>query len=151
MRIRLKSLAFCTLLVAGGLALSPASAAPQSNKEIAVAFFRMMFLDRDVDEAVRLYVGDKYVQHNPYMPDGVGPTQDYFPAYFEQHPQAVVEIKRVIAEGELVMIHNLWKDTPEDRGQAVVDIFRLENGKIVEHWDVSQDIPENPANKNGMF
>ena len=78
-------------------------------------------------------------------------TQDYFPAYFEQHPQAVVEIKRVIAEGELVMIHNLWKDTPEDRGQAVVDIFRLENGKIVEHWDVSQDIPENPANKNGMF
>ena len=57
----------------------------------------------------------------------------------------------MIAEGELVMIHNLWKDTPEDRGQAVVDIFRLENGKIVEHWDVSQDIPENPANKNGMF
>ena len=92
-------------------------------------------------------MGDKYVQHNPYMPDGVGPTQDYFPAYFEQHPQAVVEIKRVIAEGELVMIHNLWKDTPEDRGKAVVDIFRLENGKIVEHWDVSQDIPENPPTR----
>jgi predicted SnoaL-like aldol condensation-catalyzing enzyme len=57
----------------------------------------------------------------------------------------------VIAEGDLVVIHNQWRDSPEDRGQAVVDIFRVEKGKIVEHWDVSQEIPENPANQNGMF
>ena len=111
----------------------------------------MMFLDRDVDEAVRLYVGDKYVQHNPTCPTASVPRRITSRRISSSIREAVVEIKRVIAEGELVMIHNLWKDTPEDRGQAVVDIFRLENGKIVEHWDVSQDIPENPANKNGMF
>ena len=152
MRMKWKSLAACLLVAASCVAAAPAiAAAPQSNKEIAVAFFRMMFQDRDIDEAVRRYVGPNYTQHNPYMQDGVGPMVDFFPRYFEQHPQAIVEIKRVIAEGDLVMVHNLWRDSPEDRGQAVVDIFRLEGGKIVEHWDVSQEIPENPANKNGMF
>lgn len=150
MSMKFKSLALCLLLAASCVAPAQA-AAPQSNKEIVVAFFRMMFQDRDIDEAVRLYVGKNYIQHNPYMRDGVEPMVDFFPHYFEQHPQASVDIKRVIAEGNLVMIHNLWRESPEDRGQAVVDIFRVENGKIVEHWDVSQEIPENPANKNGMF
>ncbi|MFY1853879.1 nuclear transport factor 2 family protein [Achromobacter xylosoxidans] len=150
MSMKFKSLALCLLLAASCVAPVQA-AAPQSNKDIVVAFFRMMFQDRDIDEAVRLYVGKNYIQHNPYMRDGVEPMVDFFPHYFEQHPQASVDIKRVIAEGDLVMIHNLWRESPEDRGQAVVDIFRVENGKIVEHWDVSQEIPENPANKNGMF
>jgi predicted SnoaL-like aldol condensation-catalyzing enzyme len=152
MCMKWKSLAGCVLLASNCLALAPALAqAPQSNKEIVLAFFRMMFQDRDADEAVRRYVSPNYTQHNPYMRDGVGPMVDFFPPYFDQHPQAIVEIKRVIAEGDLVVIHNHWRDSPEDRGQAVVDIFRVENGKIVEHWDVSQEIPENPANKNGMF
>ncbi|WP_315139647.1 nuclear transport factor 2 family protein [Achromobacter marplatensis] len=152
MRMKLKSLAVCALVASHCLAAAPAlAAAPQSNKEIVTAFFRMMFQDREIDEAVRLYVSPNYVQHNPYMRDGVGPMVDFFPPYFDQHPQAIVEIKRVIAEGDLVVIHNQWRDSPEDRGQAVVDIFRVDKGKIVEHWDVSQEIPENPANQNGMF
>ncbi|WP_278488355.1 nuclear transport factor 2 family protein [Achromobacter insolitus] len=152
MRMKLKSLALCMLVAVSCVAAVPAGAAPpQSNKDLVVAFFRMMFQDRDIDEAVRLYVSPNYTQHNPYMQDGIGPLVDFFPAYFEQHPQSIVEIKRVIAEGDLVVIHNLWRDSPEDRGQAVMDIFRVDNGKIVEHWDVSQEIPENPANKNGMF
>lgn len=152
MRMKWKSWAACVLVASNCLAIAPAfAAAPQSNKDIVVAFFRMMFQDRDIDEAVRLYVSPNYIQHNPYMRDGVAPMVDFFPPYFEQHPQAIVEIKRVIAEGDLVVIHNLWRDSPEDRGQAVVDIFRVDKGKIVEHWDVSQEIPENPANQNGMF
>ncbi|WP_332609209.1 nuclear transport factor 2 family protein [Achromobacter sp. ESBL13] len=152
MRMKCKSLAACVLLASQSLACVPAlAAAPQSNKEIVVAFFRMMFQDRDIDEAVRLYVSPNYVQHNPYMRDGVSPMVDFFPPYFDQHPQAIVDIKRVIAEGDLVVIHNQWRDSPEDRGQAIVDIFRVDKGKIVEHWDVSQEIPENPANQNGMF
>ncbi|MCF7767659.1 nuclear transport factor 2 family protein [Achromobacter pulmonis] len=150
MSMKLKSLVFCLLLAASCVAPVQA-AAPQSNKDIVMAFFRMMFQDREIDEAARLYLGKPYIQHNPYMRDGVEPMLDFFPRYFEQHPQASVDIKRVIAEGDLVMIHNLWKESPEDRGQAVVDIFRVENGKIVEHWDVSQEIPDNPANQNGMF
>jgi predicted SnoaL-like aldol condensation-catalyzing enzyme len=127
-----------------------AQAAP-SSKEIVVAYFRMMFEDKDVEGATKKYVGTPFVQHDPYIADGSDPVADYYLPYFEQHPQASADIKRVIAEGDMVMIHSLWKDSPEDRGQAAVDIYRVQNGKIVEHWDVSQDVPENPANANSMF
>lgn len=78
MSMKFKSLALCLLLAASCVAPAQA-AAPQSNKDIVVAFFRMMFQDRDIDEAVRLYVGKNYIQHNPYMRDGVEPMVDFFP------------------------------------------------------------------------
>ena len=62
-----------------------------------------------------------------------------------------VTIKELIAEGDLVAIHNNPKSNPKDRGRSVVDIFRLENGKVVEHWDAVQDVPEKSANSNTMF
>ncbi|VEF39118.1 Predicted ester cyclase [Bordetella bronchiseptica] len=152
MRKTLHTLVLSMATVACLMSAAPAySQSTQENKDLVLAFFRMMFQDRDVEEAARRYLSPAYVQHNPYMADGVSPLVDFFLPYFEQNPEASVEIKRVIAEGELVVVHNLWKESPGDRGQAVVDIFRVQNGKIVEHWDVSQEIPENPANKNGMF
>ncbi len=123
----------------------------QQNKELVLSFFRLMFQEHRVEEAVSRYVDKRYVQHNPYLESGTAPLVDFFVLYFEQNPQASAEIKRVIAEGDLVVVHSLWKEAAEDRGQAVVDIFRVAEGKIVEHWDVSQEIPENPANANGMF
>ncbi|AZY50709.1 nuclear transport factor 2 family protein [Bordetella avium] len=123
----------------------------QQNKDVVQAFFRLMFEEHQVEEAVSRYVDRQFVQHNPYLESGSAPLAEYFSLYFEQNPQASAEIKRMIAEGDLVVVHSLLKDGPEDRGQATVDIFRLTNGKIVEHWDVSQEIPENPANTNGMF
>ncbi|HEX5914107.1 MAG TPA: nuclear transport factor 2 family protein, partial [Rubrobacter sp.] len=61
------------------------------------------------------------------------------------------DIKRTVAEGDLVALHGLLKTSPEDRGTAVADFFRLEDGKVVEHWDVLQEVPESAANEHPMF
>ena len=72
-------------------------------------------------------------------------------AWSGQFPELSVEIKRMVAEGDLVVMHGVLKTSPEDRGTAAADIFRIENGKIVEHWDVLQPVPETAANDNTMF
>lgn len=123
----------------------------EQNKALVLDFFRLMFQEHQVQEAVQRYVDKPFVQHNPYLEAGALPLADFFELYYAQNPLAYAEVKRVIAEGDLVVVHSHWKDSPDDRGQAVVDIFRVAGGKIVEHWDVSQEIPENPANANGMF
>jgi predicted SnoaL-like aldol condensation-catalyzing enzyme len=71
--------------------------------------------------------------------------------FAEQFPQMSLDIKRAVAEGELIVTHSLLKTSPEDRGTAAVDIFRLEEGKVVEHWDVLQPVPESAANDQPMF
>jgi predicted SnoaL-like aldol condensation-catalyzing enzyme len=121
------------------------------NKEIVVAFYKMIFQDHKVREALDLYVGDRYIQHNPLAPNGTEALIKFFEPYFANNPQARSEIKRVVAEGDLVWLHVHAKSSETDRGMAVVDIFRVENGKVVEHWDVVQPIPEKSANENTMF
>ncbi|MNY73146.1 SnoaL-like polyketide cyclase [compost metagenome] len=79
------------------------------------------------------------------------PFYTYFEGYFKANPQSKVEIKRVIGDGDLVVLHLLSKQNDQDRGRAIVDIFRVQEGKIVEHWDVIQAIPEKSANTNTMF
>lgn len=97
-------------------------------------------------------MGDTYIQHNPNLPDGKEPVIGFLSKIFlRDSPQITVSIKRVIAEGDLVVVHHHSKNNPEDPGQAIVEIFRVEDGKIVEHWDVSQDVPVVSANKNSMF
>ena len=85
------------------------------------------------------------------MGDGTAPFVAYFVPYFQQNPQARSDIKRVIVQGDLVVLHVLSREHPQDRGTAVVDIFRVKEGKIVEHWDVQQAVPEDAANSNTMF
>jgi predicted SnoaL-like aldol condensation-catalyzing enzyme len=149
---KLRSCLASVLLVTGLCVWATAqSAPPTTSKELVTAFFRMMFQDKEVEQAMHTYVSNDLIQHDPYLPSGAAGMTDFFVPYFEQHPQASADIKQVIAEGDTVVVHSLWKESPEDAGQAVVDIFRVDKGKIVEHWDVSQDIPENPANSNGMF
>lgn len=96
-------------------------------------------------------MGDKYIQHNPFVSDGKKPFIDFFVGFYKKHPAAKTDIKRIIAEGDLVVIHTHSKIDESDRGRAVMDIFRVANGKIVEHWDVSQSIPDKSANENTMF
>jgi predicted SnoaL-like aldol condensation-catalyzing enzyme len=123
----------------------------ERNKQTVVAFYTRVFNDKDPAGAVATHVGATYIQHNPDTADGAEAFVREMHALFARYPQVTVEIKRVIAEGDLVVTHDLVRTTPEDRGLAGIDIFRLTAGKIVEHWDVRQPVPERPANTNTMF
>lgn len=140
-------------LMAGfGFAAMPASAqAPASPKDIVVAFYRMAFTDHRVQEAFDTYVGPTYTQHNPRVADGPEATIKFLSGRFASNPEATNKIIRVVAEGDLVFLHVHSTLNAKDRGNAIVDIFRVANGKIVEHWDVIQPVPESAANPNTMF
>ena len=121
------------------------------NKAIVTEFYNLIFRDHKPEEAFARYGGPKYVQHNPRVPDGSDAMTKYFVPYFNSHPDARNDIKRVVAEGNFVVLHVHSKQNSGDRGRAIVDIFRVDNGKVVEHWDVIQEIPDQAANDNGIF
>jgi predicted SnoaL-like aldol condensation-catalyzing enzyme len=123
----------------------------ETNKQTVVAYYNLAFNDKQPEEAVAKYIGDRYIQHNPQAADGPEAFIGFVRGLAQQFPEASLEIKRVIAEDDLVVTHSLLKMTPDDRGMAVADIFRLEDGKVVEHWDVLQPVPETAANDNTMF
>jgi predicted SnoaL-like aldol condensation-catalyzing enzyme len=122
-----------------------------ASKRVVRSFYEESFNDGDPDGAVERYVGDRYVQHNPQAADGPEAFIGFMKWIRGEYPEIHIDIKRMIAEGDLVVTHSNLQNSPEDRGSAVVDIFRVENGKIVEHWDVVQPIPDQAANDNTMF
>lgn len=131
-------------------AAAPAHADPESNKKAVLEFYEKGLNQKDFDAASK-YFGPKYIQHNPGAPDGIEGFKAFIALRKEKFPDTRSEIKRAFAEGDFVILHIHAVRAPGERGSAIVDIFRLENGKIVEHWDVVQPIPEKAANSNGMF
>lgn len=121
------------------------------NKRLAKDCLDMIFNHHNPDQAVAKYIGKNYIQHNPDAPDGPDGVIAYASGYLKANPDLRMEFKRIIAEGNLVAVHSHVKPSPSDRGVAVVDIFRVEDGKLVEHWDVMQPVPSRAANPNSMF
>lgn len=123
----------------------------ERNKKYAMDFYSMAFNENNPAEAVEKYVGDEYIQHNPLVKDGKQSFIDYFKRMNEEYPVKTVHFVRAIAENNLVVLHckQKWEG---DHEYAGMDIFRFDdNGKIVEHWDVLQVIPETSENDNTMF
>ncbi|MDQ1069734.1 nuclear transport factor 2 family protein [Streptomyces canus] len=120
------------------------------NKKLVVTAFDQLIVKKDLS-ALDRYWAPGYEQHNPTIANGLSGAKAGLGAYFKAAPQLKVEPKRVIAEGDLVAVHSHYIPAPGERGQAVLDLFRVQGGKIVEHWDVIQDVPTTSANGNGMF
>ncbi|MFD0365828.1 ester cyclase [Nocardia sp. GCM10030253] len=122
----------------------------ESNKRTVLAFYEAAFNAKDFAATAAL-IGDRYVQHNPEIADGLDGLLARLTHLKEAFPALHVEVKRLVAEGDYVsaQVHGVRESG--QRGLAIMDIFRLEDGKLVEHWDVIQPIPEEAVNQNGMF
>jgi len=122
----------------------------EANKKAVQEFYDFVINKKDFVSA-RKYMGDRYKQHNPLVADGPEGLRAFIEFLKTNFPDARSEIKRVLADGDYVILHVYSMRPPNMRGRAIIEIFRLENGKIDEHWDVIQEIPEDSANPNGMF
>jgi predicted SnoaL-like aldol condensation-catalyzing enzyme len=143
------------LFAAAALAFAPAALAAdakqmEDNKKAVVEFYDLAINQKNFDAASK-FLGPRYVQHNPGAADGPEGLKGFLALLREKFPNYHSDIKRVFADGDYVVLHVHNIPTPGARGNAIMDIFKLENGKVVEHWDVRQEIPEKPANSNTMF
>ena len=148
-------LAACMLAVPATQALAAqdhavGKAQQEANRKAVLAFYEKGLNQKDADAALA-YVGKEYVQHNPGAADGREGFRKFIAFLKEKYPQSHSEIKQSFTDGNYVILHVHAVREPGTRGNAIVDIFRLDHGEIVEHWDVTQAIPEQTVSGNSMF
>jgi predicted SnoaL-like aldol condensation-catalyzing enzyme len=131
----------------GAYGLTPTA---RVNKQNVIEFYDKAINQKDF-EAASKYLGTRYTQHNPTVVDGQEGLKIFIEYLRDHYPDAHSEIKHIFAEDDYVILHVHSVRKPGIRGRAVFDLFKLENGKIVEHWDTVQNIPDHSANSNGMF
>ena len=149
-RPRAMIVAATLLALASPAAYAASEAQQEANRKVVLDFYEKGLNQKDADAAIAL-MGNRYVQHNPGAADGPEGFRKFIGFLREKFPNSRSEIKRSFVDGDYVILHVHAVREPGARGNAIIDIFKLENGKIVEHWDVVQAIPENPANGNTMF
>lgn len=140
------------------LSAAPAMAAPASGgackltpKQVVTKFMDEFYIKGEVRHAFETWVDPGYIQHNPYAATGRDAAIAFLEPFMKANPGHKAEIKRILADGNMVMVHTHSRMKPEERGSAVVDIFRVKGCKVMEHWDVLQVVPETSANQNTMF
>ncbi|MDH3712052.1 MAG: nuclear transport factor 2 family protein [Cyclobacteriaceae bacterium] len=122
----------------------------EQNKTNAIEFYRLAY-NGSPREAVELYVGEQYIQHNPLVGDGKEPFIEYFERMAREYPQKSIEFVRAVAQENLVALHT-HQTWPGEEEYVTMDFFRFDkNGKIVEHWDAMQQIPKESAHGNTMY
>ena len=127
-----------------------------SDREVSERFIEVFYNQNRLTDGFEAWVHPDYIQHDPNSPTGRDGTIEVLAAHMQRNPGMTHDVKRVIYgeegdDGTLVAVHYHFKRAPEDRGSAVVDIYRIDGGYLVEHWDVIQPVPENPLNDNTMF
>jgi predicted SnoaL-like aldol condensation-catalyzing enzyme len=125
--------------------------APDDNKRLVTEFYELAINQRKPAEAARKYIELPYRQHNPEVPDGPDGFVQFISGMQKKHPKLKVVISKALADDDLVALHVHLTREPNDPGLAVAEFFRLKNGKIIEHWDVLQPVPEKTASGNSMF
>ncbi|RWY52461.1 nuclear transport factor 2 family protein [Mucilaginibacter gilvus] len=128
--------------------LSKAATQLSLNKKMVAEFYQEFFGDKNIG-ALDKYLAENYIQHNPALPDGREALRQGATLWFKGAPKTKIDIQHLAADGNFVYIH--LKSKMGDKVSSVIDIFRIENGKIAEHWDVIQDVPEKSANAHPMF
>jgi predicted SnoaL-like aldol condensation-catalyzing enzyme len=120
-------------------------------KQVVTRFMHTFYTEKKVRLAFETWVDPGYIQHNPMAKTGRDAAIGFLEPFYASAPGLSNEIKRIIADGDLVAVHTWVRMSPQDRGFAVVDILRVKGCKVMEHWDVLQPVPENSANTNTMF
>lgn len=131
----------------------PGFAGVKENKKLVIDFYDLAFNQHQPVLAAEKYLSEEYVQHNPHVASGRAAFIEAFKDEFKNPENRKLKniFKRTIAEDDLVVLHSHKINFPGDIGVAGIDIFRVKNGKITEHWDVNQKIPATSKNSNTMF